>query len=175
MTKVYEVENPLFGISLISFPNQSQSDLNVWLAATRAVFAVQGEVPPAWCFFSEHAPSSVAQVLFTPKLDFNDSKVKATYAEIIRKFSMDFPSRSYCFASEAWLVKRSNSVEVIPSEEPDREEHVVVIYETRDETKFLHAIVTEEDGKRTLGEWEDMYPGNIGGRFASILNKKGSN
>jgi len=74
------------------------------------------------------------------------------------------------FAAVSWVVIQDDAtLNVMPSEHPDRKEAVFLVHVTRDGDTMHTARLHRIDRKVALGAWEEMDGAKMAGRFADAL------
>ena len=137
----------------------------------RMVEELQDELLPTLFTDLDGKPS----VLLVP---FANDEVKDGAKALLMKLIRENRITGFCFICESYMTKIPLSdpdvtpesiMKLPPKERPDTNEVVMAQFCNAKETFFYIANIEKTaDGKRTLGKWEHMKDGSMGGRFGSI-------
>jgi hypothetical protein len=143
------------------------------ISATREGFMKFGKVETASVFILE----SNGNAVLIP-LPFNNVMTKDMAADLIADMVRILKPMALCFVSEGWVTKRSvddpTNGDIISgktsvSEQPDKEEVIICVMETRSSSVTTLIPILRTNGDVRLGKEEKMEGGK--GRFTHLLAK----
>ncbi len=91
---------------------------------------------------------------------------------LLRALCAQTGATAVAFVTEAWFLKSEEDVQGSLEHVPGRLDVVQVCLEEGTSLQLWHAVVSEEGGKRVLGEWDGSEDPDAEGRFVHLLPKK---
>lgn len=121
----------------------------------------------------ERLPGCATYAMATVFEGPNPDEAKEMFLQVVKAMALAGRAVAIIFSSEAWFSTQSADKQVVrPSESPDRQEALFMVAEHQSFGNAMHrALVTTENGKRHIAEWE-LLDGEVQGRFHGLLPPK---
>lgn len=122
-------------------------------------YKTQGSIPPTFTLLFENGSTESIALMFDPK----------SYKFFMQKLCEDQRVIACTFITEGWLTTSFDETKS-PSECDDREEIIMLLYNTRDNTNECHQYRPANNGVLELISVDKAYRGRLSNPFSSAKN-----